>query len=314
MGGVITGSKMLAHLDRIFGEQRPITADIFLNNYCNNDCPYCAYRRWELDAGARSMPFSDFVTYAKRMKELGVLGFILSGGGEPSIAKDFDKIIAWLDDNDYKWGINTNFNRYFYGKPEYLKVSLDAYDRDSYILNRGVDAYANVRDNIMRFAEAKDPKTKLGIQLLAKKPEHVFRFYDGNKDLPVDYMSIRPVESTSGRYYKENDNYQAVVDAIKQVQTIDDRVLMNYKWSMIGMQECKCIAQWSQIAVNEIGEVMYCCHKPYQIVGHIMDADILEKKRKADTDMVMCDIPCRLTAPNRTVSKILEHQTNAEFI
>ena len=37
----IMGNKMLAHLDRIVGEHKPITADIFLNNFCNNRCPYC---------------------------------------------------------------------------------------------------------------------------------------------------------------------------------------------------------------------------------------------------------------------------------
>ena len=42
----IAGNKMLAHLDRIVGEHKPITADIFLNNFCNNRCPYCTYGRW----------------------------------------------------------------------------------------------------------------------------------------------------------------------------------------------------------------------------------------------------------------------------
>ena len=31
----IAGNKMLAHVGRIVGEHKPITADIFLNNFCN---------------------------------------------------------------------------------------------------------------------------------------------------------------------------------------------------------------------------------------------------------------------------------------
>ena len=302
-------------MDRVLGDHRPITADVFLNNYCNNDCKYCAYKRWEFDDGARSMSLHDFQKYAARLRDLGVLGIILSGGGEPTIAKDFDKIVKWLDDNGYHWGINTNFNRYFVGKPDYLKVSLDAYDSDSYILGRGVDAYQKVRDNIIKFAENRDPKTRLGIQLLARSQEQVNRFYAANKDLPVDYISIRPVESTNGRYYIESDvDYTKIIDLIKTLRETDDRVVLNYKWDMIGVRESSCIAQWSQIAVNEIGEVMYCCHKPYQIVGHIMDDNILEKKRNAATNMMMCDIPCRLTAPNHIVAKIIQPQINAEFI
>lgn len=63
----ITGEKMLSHIDRIAGEKKPITADIFLTNYCNNRCPYCTYGRWELDTGAQAMRYEDFITYAKRL-------------------------------------------------------------------------------------------------------------------------------------------------------------------------------------------------------------------------------------------------------
>ena len=312
---VITGNKILAHLDRVIGDHRPITADVFLNNYCNNECPYCAYKRWELDANARYMPFEDFVRYTDRLIELGVLGIILSGGGEPSISKDFEPIINWMDAVGIKWGINTNFNKYFEGTPEYLKVSLDAWDEDSYERSRGVRSYEKVRDNIVQFAKIKAEHTKLGIQLVAKSEEAVYKFYEANADLPVDYISIRPVESTNGVFYKGiYQETQDVIHAIKQLCDLDKRVVLNYKWDMIGVQQDTCTAQWSQIAVNEVGEVMYCCHKPYQIIGHIMDKDILYKKAKAETDMSMCDIPCRLTAPNYEVARINAVQTNAEFI
>ena len=311
----ISANKILAHLDRVLGDQRPITADVFLNNYCNNNCPYCTYKRWELDECARYMTFEDFRKYAVRMKELGVLGIILSGGGEPSISKDFDKIIEWMDEYGYKWGINTNLNRYFCGNAEFIKVSLDAWDEESYLANRGVEAYGTVRKNIIRLAREKSEKTRIGIQLVAKSSEDVFRFYEANEDLPVDYISIRPVESTNGIYYKKNpDDTKNIMDAIRQLSELDPRVVMNYKWNMVNVSQPTCTAQWSQIAINEIGEVIYCCHKPYQIVGHIMDDDILEKKRDADTDMEMCDIPCRLTAPNYEVARITASQVNTEFI
>ena len=82
----ITGEKMLSHIDRIAGEKKPITADIFLTNYCNNRCPYCTYGRWELDTGAQAMRYEDFITYAKRLAVMGVQGFILTGEeSRPSI-------------------------------------------------------------------------------------------------------------------------------------------------------------------------------------------------------------------------------------
>ena len=34
----IAGDKMVAHIGRVAGDHRPITADIYLTNYCNNRC------------------------------------------------------------------------------------------------------------------------------------------------------------------------------------------------------------------------------------------------------------------------------------
>lgn len=317
MNSPINQSKILHHMDRIVNDHRPITADIFLDNYCNNNCGYCVFKRWEFDEDAESMSYEDFVRYADRLKKLGVLGFILSGGGEPTIAKDFDKIAAYLDDNDFKWGINTNFNRYVRCNPDYLKVSLDAWDEDSYEKVRGVRAYKQVLENISRFASRKSAKTKLGIQLIATNPEDVNKFYEANKNLPVDYMVIRPVESTDGYYYKTDESkadVTAILNVIKCLQQEDPRVVMNFKWEMLGRKFRKCEGQWSQMAVNWLGEVMYCCHKPYEIIGHVMDDDILAKKMLATTDMAMCDIPCRLTSVNSILETVNSEQTNVEFI
>ena len=318
MSEAITGNKILVHLDRVYGDQRPITADVFLNNYCNNDCGFCTYKRWEFSEDARYMRFEDFARYATRLKELGVLGIILTGGGEPTISKDFERITYWLNEHDIPYGINTNWNRYVYCKPRYLKVSLDGWGEDSYEKSRGVRAYNQVRENILRYAAEKPLTTNLGIQLLASNADDVFGFWEGNHDLPVDYIVMRPVESTNGSYYKQNltgnQNPHRIIEAIKKVAEVDDRVILNFKWGMLDKTFEHCVGQWSQIALNEIGEVMYCCHKPYQIVGHIMDDDILWKKRTALTDMSMCDVPCRLTSVNANLEMLSHKAKDFEFI
>lgn len=317
MQNVITGNKIFSHLDRL-ETHRPITADVFLNNYCNNACPYCTYRRWEFENGARSMAYADFVRYATRLIELGVQGIILTGGGEPTISMDFNPIVRWLESRGIPYGINTNFNDMVYCSPRYLKVSLDAWDEDTYEMCRGVRAYQQVRDNIITFAEDKPDGTNIGIQLLATSSSSVYNFWLANRDLPVDYIVIRPVESTHGSYYQQDLDTEfkpiEIIKAIQDIQKQDTRVVANYKWRLLYREFDECIGQWSQIALNEIGEVMYCCHKPYQIVGHIMDEDILEKKSKAVTDMKMCDIPCRLAGVNHDLLRITAPAQDVEFI
>lgn len=317
----ISSDKLLHHAKF---DERPITADIFITNFCNNHCPYCTYGRWDLEANEKRKytTFDEFVKYANRLLELGVKGIILTGGGEPTINPDFDKITRWLEDNRIEYGINTNFNVLRYFSPTYLKVSLDAYDDESYKAYRGVSNYSKVRENIIaydKWRKLNDVRTSLGIQMVASNVETVNKFYSANKDLPVDYISIRPMESTCGSYYK-NDKLtvdfkpEAIVSAIKTLSIIDPRVQINYKWDMLASSFERCYAQWSQIAVNMYGEVMYCCHKPYEIVGNIMDEDILEKKKNFSTDMSKCDVPCRLSAPNKTIESLSIQNAHINFI
>jgi hypothetical protein len=120
-----------------------------------------------------------------------------------------------------------------------------------------------------------------------------------------------------GNFTTEDGKYLGVFCLATGTQANESNIptmIKNFKWNMLGIQFDSCIGQWSQIALNEHGEVMYCCHKPYQIIGHIMDDDILEKKRLAHTDMSMCDVPCRLTSTNHILSQVYGEQANKEFI
>ena len=311
---------MLSPLDRLYGTRLPVTADVFLTNYCNNKCPYCTYSRWGLAKDTSYMPYEDFQIYAMRLLELGVKGIILTGGGEPTIHPEFERITQFLDDMGIPYGINTNFNKFVECRPQYLKVSLDGWDEDSYQESRGVRHYEMTKYNIQRFSKWKEensPHTSLGIQCVVSDFRQVTRFYDANKYLQVDYMVFRPLESTNGEYYNDSSHVGRIpyiLEAISQLHDRDPRVTANFKWQMVRDVQEECTASWAQIAMNEKGEVMFCCHKPYEIIGHIMDDDILEKKAAAKTNMAMCDVPCRMTAPNNTVRHLSAPRTDSCFI
>ena len=300
----IDSLKLIRHLDR-FKTHEPITADVFITNYCNNKCPYCTYRRWELEPGARYMHFEDFVKYTQRLLWFGVKGIILTGGGEPTLNPDFNKITEYLEKNEIDYGINTNFCEYRYFRPNYLKVSLDGYDRESYIKKRGVDRYDDVIANIKKYAENKDKsKTNLGVQMVVTDINDIEPFYNSVKDIDLDYIVFRPVESTNRCYYSDTDLKTFVPIFIKYLNSFkrkDDRIVVNSKWGQLDQRFKTCVANWAQIALDECGNVIYCCHKPYEIVGHIMDDDIMEKREAFKTNMCTCDVPCRLTASNMLV-------------
>ena len=315
----ITANKLFHYPDRIAGDFRPITADVFITNFCNNFCSWCTYHRWEHDSESRYMRVDDFKVYLDRLISFGVQGVILTGGGEPTINPDFDEITECLDDSGIVYGINSNFNKLRFCKPEYLKISLDGYDEDSYERIRGVRSYSKVIRNIQTYIEWKKrvhPNTSVGIQMVVTNPSDIIRFYTAHYMLDVDYIVYRPVESTNGCYYTDINSADAAlaISIIRDLQKKDSRVVLNYKWEHLKTRFERCSAHWAQIAIDEAGNVMYCCHKPYQIIGNVTDDDILTKYAAAVTDMSMCDVPCRLTAPNLAFNELSKPVLNPQFI
>lgn len=315
---MISNNKIIYNLDNIVS-RKPITADIFLNSSCNNKCPYCTYARYKKRSSSY-MTFKSFKNNINILLANGVKGVILTGGGEPTINPDFDKITQYLEKHSIPYGINTNFNVLKYIKPHYLKISLDGYDRESYQRARGVDKYKQVITNIesyLMFRHGMELHTSVGIQTVATSVVDVVRFYEAHKGLNVDYFNIRPMESTCGKYYQDahaSNERLAILSYLQDIHEKDSRVCINYKWHEVKTQFDKCYANFSQIAINENSEVMYCCHKPYEIIGRLNDKDIWEKREKFQTNMQMCDVPCRLTAPNNFIQSLQEAPNDAAFI
>ena len=48
--------------------------------------------------------------------------------------------------------------------------------------------------------------------------------------------------------------------------------------------------------------------------GRLDDKDIWEKRERFQTNMQMCDVPCRLTAPNNFIQSLQDAPSDAAFI
>jgi MoaA/NifB/PqqE/SkfB family radical SAM enzyme len=271
-----------------------------------------------MNRDGNNISYLDFVKYANRLKEIGVKGIILEGGGEPTICPDFEKMTQYLDCISIPYIILTNFNEYREVKPEVLRVSLDAWSEDTYKAKRGVSRYNKVRDNIIRYAKWRDehsPDTEIGIQLVTCDTSEILPFYEGNKDLPVDYITIKPYESTNCTFYDGKDDAIAEQNAIiKALSEKDSRIVYNYKWRDLNHRFSECYAHANQIGLRWDGAVMCCCHRPYDVLGNIMDEDILVKNRQTRFDMSKCDVPCRLTGPNTLLENLNRGCKNQNFI
>lgn len=310
---MISGTKILKHLDNVI-EKRPITAQIKLDNYCNNLCSYCRYVGVPVKERL-SVSLNDFEKWVEILQGLGVKGFILTGG-EPTICEEFDEITKWLEFKQIPYGINTNFNVLKYIKPVYLKVSLDGYDSESYKYFRNVDMYSKTIENIKQYIEWKkenNVKTNIGLQKIGVDVEGCKRFYEAHKGLEVDYIVFRPMETVNNFFYDGKDE-KPVIEFLEKLKEKDKRVQINFKYYQL--RECfeKCYGSFLQIAVNPNGDVCYCCHKSDEIVGHITDSDILEKLRRYETNMKTCPVPCRMTGANSLLRNMAKVGADDVFI
>ena len=62
---MIDDNKLIFNMKNVF-YKLPITADIFLTNFCNNHCNYCTYGRWDkLSRKPRYMTYDKFIEYVQ---------------------------------------------------------------------------------------------------------------------------------------------------------------------------------------------------------------------------------------------------------
>lgn len=292
---MIDANKLSGFIERVEGDFRPVTADVFLTDYCNNRCHYCRFAH----KTGKYINYEQFADLLARLRSLGVKGIILTGGGEPTINPDFKRICDLLERERMPYGINTNFNVLQLVAPKFLKVSIDEGDPEAYREARGADALNKVLNNIREYLDWRGKNgvdTRVGVQCVTATTEQVMRFYAAVRSLGVNYIQFRPIEVRTGQR-----DYSAICAAVDSLAAKDNRVTKSFKYGFATWRPEECYAHWASICVLPNLDVPYCCARPDEVIGNIYDADILEKLNNYRPDMALCETPCRLTGANAYV-------------
>jgi MoaA/NifB/PqqE/SkfB family radical SAM enzyme len=302
----IRGSKIEFYRERIKYDRRPITADVFLTDFCQLNCSYCRFR-----SGSEWMNLDLFKAVFEKLRCLNVRGIILSGGGEPLLNPHIEKIIKYLDAHAFPWAINTNFVSPvidFEMRPRFVKISVDASSRAEYAKKRGADKFIEVVARIREFSRVKNKNTALGVQAVITQDGQARSFYEFFKNQPVDYISFRPLEIRMD-VDRRRGLFRGLIDLVGL-----PKASVSYKWDHINRRYSRCYMNWSVISVNQRAEVLYCCNKPDEIVGSIFEPEILKMRREFKTDMSACEVPCRLSGINDAAFHDDGDRIHSEFI
>ena len=209
----------------------PVHVRLKPTNRCRHRCGYCCYRNPDLALSER-MNESDEIPPAKMREivadlgQMGVKAVTFSGGGEPLCYPHIGETILGLAGAGIKVAMLTNGGlhkgdvaRLLARSATWVRVSMDAADRDTYAGTRGVapDEFDRVCDNIRAFTSARDRRCVLGINLIVTRENNgdVLGFLGMARELGADHVKVsNAIVSTRP---DENAEYMSVFyESVKQ--------------------------------------------------------------------------------------------------
>ena len=175
---------------------------------CNLRCSFCItqrylrYQREEVGV-MRKLPLDYMLQLVDFLVDWGVQGLCISGGGEPTLHDGLPQVIRRAASKGMKVSVVTNATRMTTELMEslllcqWVALSVDAADRETYRLVKGGDCFVQVLDNIQRLTDLRQ-RTGSSAQLCFKflfLPENIYSVHEAcllAKKLGVQDFHARP--------------------------------------------------------------------------------------------------------------------------
>ena len=226
MGHVYSSSKIFHFHEKLDAmASGRITAPIHVRlkptNRCTHRCCYCCYRNENLYVSeqmqeADSIPLEKMREIIADLDEMGVRAVTFTGGGEPLCYPHIIETTRGLLDAGIKVAMLTHGGLLkgevadlLAHRAVWVRVSMDAADRDTYAATRGIapGEFDRVCDNIRRFAGIEGRTCVLGVNLIVTKEDSddVYDFLAMAKTLGVDHVKVSGVVTSTQP--RENAEY-----------------------------------------------------------------------------------------------------------
>jgi len=255
------------------GRCNPRTLYIQPSNVCNNKCEGCYYLKSRID----SIKFMDIKTIKNLVtdgiRNLGVLGISLSGGGESSLHPRFKDIIKFLSKTKKALSLVTNgtwrkkeISKLLAKNFTFVRVGLDCCDKEQYEHIKKRDGFNHVLKNVRDLVEYKD-KATIGVKFLLRKyncdPTDVYRMIDLGYKLGVDYMQFKPLMNDKTRPTQK----QIEKLGMSMYQLNDNKVVIDMNKTTI---DRKCILNMLRVNVDTDGSVYLCSRYHHRMNKHFI--------------------------------------------
>lgn len=148
----------------------PVSINLDLTSACNFSCPHCVDSNI-INTG-KYLETDDIKRTVEILQSHGLLSIILLGGGEPTIHKDFEKIVGFIKSSGLQLGIVTNGSRLLrianvvdlLENEDWLRISIDAGREETFVQSHRPKTDVTLHDILQNARDIKlrNPHITLG--------------------------------------------------------------------------------------------------------------------------------------------------------
>lgn len=268
------------HVENIINGKRPfpIHLEIDLTNICNHACSFCNMAE-TLATDKSIINTNTLLARLDEAKKLGAKSISFTGGGEPTMHPDFERISTECKKIGYDLGLVTNGSLLIKNKAKvvaenynWVRISLGGPNQLIYAKVQGKDDFGKVMDNMNALKSHETSNhLDLGIKVMLI-PENIKSLEDlavelANHQLSgkqISYIQMVPNEYTSdgGDFVKSQGVKIALEKFEHQLEALNIPLRHSY-FTVINEDRDlslspKCYAHYFQMVITATGEMTFC--------------------------------------------------------
>ncbi|MBU1270523.1 MAG: radical SAM protein [Nanoarchaeota archaeon] len=181
----------------------PEVVEIFPTNYCNFACPHCRFQEEHGDE-SQHLDINTLERLLIELSERDVHAIELSGGGEPLVHPDVNRMFEKFAEHEFRVGMITNGYGFLDNTPlvdrvvqcsDWIRISVDGFSDETYKRVHGKRdiSYGALRDAISELVTKAGETPKIGLKILVSKLNYEDAYLAVNeaREFGVDYLQFK---------------------------------------------------------------------------------------------------------------------------
>jgi len=322
------------HVKKTLSDNKPaaINFEIDLTNGCNHRCSFCQWGSW-IQSNRATLDSKIVIRTLPELIKHGTKAITWTGGGEPTVHKDFFKLLNL----SYKLGLDNGLltngsllkkenNEQLLKQLIFLRISMAGGNREAYKKVQGRDDFELVIDNLSRIGERKKQmksKTTLGVAFLANREnaDSLEDFVDILINSNCDYLQVRRdnyIKEAERKWWSDNIGKKCQELAKYSKKKGMDILTEGY----VSFQKYvdypkKCYAHNFVMTINAEGNVVFCKNtrdNPLFYIGSLYKKTFTQiwknSKIKKDLEKNIKPANCATFCKNMQINKAVEDLIN----